>query len=106
MYNGCDFYLLLQVLVLVATAVVFTASLKCNKMILSARNSSAAGVNNDAVLDKGQYMVRTTQKTDSDPVKDLISKLRGANDIIKYRHKSFTAVLQSRDTIELIVNDK
>ena len=75
--------LLLQALVLVMTAVAFTASLKCDKMILSAKENPGA---NDAVLEMGRYMVRTTQRTHSDPVKDLISRLRGTSDI-KYRQK-------------------
>ena len=98
-------YLLLQVLVLITTAVVFTASLKCNKMILSAKDNTAAGVNNDAILEKGRYVVRTTLRTNSNPVKDLVSRLRGASDI-KYRHKKFAAVLQPRDLKKVITTCK
>ena len=94
--------LLLQALVLVMTAVAFTASLKCDKMILSAKENPAT---NDAVLEMGRYMVRTTQRTHSGLVKDLVSRLHGANDI-EYRGKSFTAVLQPRDLKKVIVNDK
>ena len=92
---------LLQALVLVMTAVAFTASLKCDKMILSDKENPAT---NDAVLEMGRYMVRTYQRTHSDPVRDLVSRLRGASDI-KYRQKSFTAVLQPRDLKKVIVND-
>ena len=95
-------YLLLQVLVLMTTAVVFTASLKCNKMIVSAKDNSANVVNNDVVVEMGRYVVRTTERTDSDPVKNLVSKLRGASDI-KYRHKKFTAILQPRDLKKVII---
>ena len=94
--------LLLQALVLVMTAVAFTASLKCDKMILSSKENLAT---NDAVLEMGRYMVRTTQRTHSDLVKDLVSRLRGASEI-KYRGKTFTAVLQPRDLKKVTVNDK
>ena len=81
------------------TAVVFTASMACDKMILNVEDNSAtvsSGVANNVVMEMGRYMVRTTQRTDSAPVKDLVSKLRGASNI-QYRHKSFTAVLQPKD---------
>ena len=91
-------YRLLQVLVLAMTAVVFTASLKCNKIISSVTEDSAT-VNNGAtsdVLEMGQYMVRTTERTDSVSVKGLISRLHGASDI-QYKHRSFIAILQPKD---------
>ena len=47
-------------------------------------------------MEMGQYRVKTSQRTDSEPVKDLISKLHGATNI-QYKHKSFTAVLQPKD---------
>ena len=93
-------YRLLQVLVLVMTAVVFTASMKCNKLILMSDMENTApldnGATNGVVLETGQYTVRTTKRTKSASVNNLISKLHGASDI-EYKHKSFTAVLQPRD---------
>ena len=98
-------YPMLQALVLVMTTVVFTASLKCDKLIMIAEDGSRTRVTNDVVLEMGRYRVRTTQKTSSDPVKDLVSRLRGASDI-KYRGKTLTAVLQPRDLKKVTVNDK
>ena len=92
-------YRLLQILVLVMTAVVFTASMKCNKLILSDTENSATpdnGATINDVLETGQYMVRTIRRTDSASVIDLISKLHGASGI-EYNHKSFTAFLQPKD---------
>lgn len=89
-------YQLFQILVLM-TAVVFTASMACNKMILStsvAENSPTA--NSSDVMEMGRYKVKTILRTDSKPIKSLISKLRGANEI-KYNHRSFVAILQPKD---------
>lgn len=94
-----DNCLLLQVLVLATTAVVFTTSTICNKMIWSIEENSfgaSSGVTGEMVMEMGQYKVKTSQRTDSEPVKDLISKLHGATNI-QYKHKSFTAVLQPKD---------
>ena len=91
---------LLQVLVLAMTAVVFTASMRCNKLLTSNTENSTA-VNNEAtsdVLETGKYIVRTTERTDSASVRGLISKLQGANHSdIEYRHRSFTAILLPKD---------
>lgn len=91
-------YQLIQVMVLAMTAVAFTASMTCNKMIVSVEESSTTvkfGANND-VMEMGQYIVRTTRRTKSASVQDLVSNLHGASDI-NYKHKSFTAVLQPKD---------
>ena len=88
-------YRFLQMLVLTVTAVAFTASMSCDKMILS--NSAANnGATND-VFEMGRYQVRTTRKIASDPVRNLMSTLRGASEIVQLRGRSFTAVLQPRD---------
>ena len=88
-------YRLLQAIVFAMTAVVFTASITCDKMIMPSAEKSTTGGSNP-ILEMGRYMVRTTQRTDTAPVKDLMSNLDGASDI-KYKHKSFTAVLQPKD---------
>lgn len=88
-------YQLIQVMVLAMTAVAFTASMTCNKMIVSVEESSTTGANND-IMEMGQYIVRTTRRTKSASVQDLVSNLHGASDI-NYKHKSFTAVLQPKD---------
>ena len=76
-------------LLLVANTAVYTAAMTCKK------DKNSIGVT-DGVMEMGQYIVRTTQRTDSDEVKSLISTLDGASDI-QYRRKSFTAFLQPRD---------
>lgn len=92
-------YRLLQSLLLAAIAAVLTESMACNKMIpmSTAKNSTTAktGMSND-IMEMGKYKVRTSKRTDSDLVKALISKLKGASDM-QYRRKSFTAVLQPKD---------
>jgi len=85
-------YQLLQGLLLATTAVIFTASMSCDKLILT---SSGSKVSND-ILEMGKYIVRTNQRTNSAAVKDLMSKLNGATDI-QQKHKSFTATLQPKD---------
>ena len=95
-------YRFLQILVLAVTAVVFTASMTCDKMILS---DSQSAVNNRAandVFETGRYKVKTTRRTASDPVQDLMSRLRGASEI-QLRGRSFTAVLQSRDLKKVVI---
>ena len=79
----------LQVLLLVATATVYTGAIMvCIK---------SAGTTND-IMEMGRYMVKITRRTDSTKLQDLISLLTldEASDI-QYKRKSFTAVLQPRD---------
>ena len=64
-------------------------------MILS--NSAANNGATNYVFEMGRYQVRTTRKIASDPVRDLMSTLRGASEIVQLRGRSFTAVLQPRD---------
>ena len=85
----------LQILLLVATTAVYTAAMTCNKMIWnesSNENIRAA----DDIMEMGQYTVRTTRRTDSAELQDLISTLDGASDI-QYKRNSFTAVLQPKN---------
>ena len=94
-------YKFLQILVLAVTAVVFTASMTCDKMILS----DSAAVNNGAtnyVFEMSRYRVRTTRRIASNPVRDLVSTLHGASEI-QVKRKSFTAVLQPRDLKKVII---
>ena len=77
-----------QLLLLVATTV---AALPCKKMIWK----DSTGVTND-VMETGLYTVKTTRRTGSAEVQDLISRLDGATNI-QYKHNSFTAVLQPKD---------
>lgn len=89
-------YRLLQILVLTVTAMVFTASMSCDKMILTKSATANNRATND-VFEMGRYQVRTTRRIASNPVKDLMSTLRGASEIVQLRGRSFTAVLQPRD---------
>ena len=88
----------LQLLLLTATAAVLTAAMTCKNMITSSNGNT--GATND-ILETGQYRVRTTMRTDSAEVKDLISKLNGASDIQHKRH-SFTAILRPKDLKKVI----
>ena len=84
----------LQVLLLAATTAVFTGAMICKKTISLV---GSTGITND-IMEMGRYTVRTTSRTDSTELQDLISllTLNEASDI-QYRHKSFTAVLQPKD---------
>jgi len=84
----------LQLLILLVTSAVFTAAMPC-KMILEKSSNENMGATND-VMEMGQYIVRTTRRTDSVEIRKLISTLDGATDI-QYKHNSFTAVLQPKD---------
>ena len=87
----------LQLLILLVTSAVFTAAMPCNKMILkkSSNENVLMAATNDA-MEIGQYIVRTTRRTDSVEIQELILTLDGATDI-QYKHNSFTAVLQPKD---------
>ena len=84
----------LQVLLLASTTAVFTGAMICKKTISLVEST---GITND-IMEMGRYKVRTTSRTDSTELQDLISllTLNEASDI-QYRHKSFTAVLQPKD---------
>ena len=90
----------LQLLLLTATAVVLTAAMTCKNMIQDTSSNGNTGATND-ILETGQYRVRTTMRTDSAEVKDLISKLNGASDI-QYKRHSFTAILRPKDLKKVI----
>ena len=86
-----------QILLLVATMAVYTAAMTCNKMIWDeSSNENMRSRGADDIMEMGQYTVRTTRRTDSAELQDLISTLDGASDI-QYKRNSFTAVLQPKD---------
>lgn len=82
-------------LVIAANAVVFTAAMTCDKMIWNKHQTRGTGVT-DVVMEMGQYKIRTTKKTRSTKIQDLIKTLDGASNF-QNRSKSFTAVLQPSD---------
>ena len=88
---NCNF----QLLILLVTLAVFTAAMPCNKMILEKSSNENMGATND-VMEMGQYIVRTTRRTDLAEIRELISTLDGASDV-QYKRNSFTAVLQPKD---------
>ena len=87
---------------LVGTMAVFTAAMTCNKMIKDKTSNERMGASNDDILEMGQYLVRTSRRTDSAEVQDLISTLDGASNI-KYKHNSFTALLQPKDLKKVMI---
>lgn len=89
--------LLLQGLLVIMTAVAFTASMTCNKMI--AKNSQTTDEvfkDNNDIMEMGRYLVKTKRKTSSNSVRNFMAKLNGASEI-ELNNKSFTAVLQPSD---------
>ena len=90
----------LQLLLLISTTAVLTAAVTCKNMILDTSSNGNTGATND-ILETGQYLVRTTMRTDSTEVKDLMSKLNGASDI-QYKRHSFTAILLPKDLKKVI----
>ena len=93
-----------QLLLLVATTAVYTAAMTCNKMIWDESSNDNTRTTND-IMEMGQYVVRTTRRTDSAELQDLISTLDGASDI-QYKHNSFTAVLQPKDLKKVLQTDQ
>ena len=90
----------LQLLLLIGTTAVLTAAVTCKNIISDTSSNGNTGATTD-ILETGQYMVRTTMRTDSAEVQDLISKLNGASDI-QYKQHSFTAILQPKDLKKVI----
>ena len=87
--------LALQLLLLISITAALTAAMTCKSMIVDTCSNGNMGATND-IFETGQYQVKTTMRTDSAEVKDLISKLNGASDI-QYKRHSFTAILQPKD---------
>ena len=85
----------IQLLILLLTSAVFTAAMPCNKMILENSSNENMAATND-VMEMGQYIVRTTRRTDSAEIREMISTLDGASDV-QYKRNSFTAVLEPKD---------
>ena len=90
----------LQLLLLMGTTAVLTAAMTCKNIIWDTSSNGNTGASTD-ILQTGQYMVRTTMRTDSSEVQDLISKLNGASDI-QYKRHSFTAILRPKDLKKVI----
>ena len=90
----------LQLLLLMGTTAVLTAAMTCKNIIWDTSSNGNTGASTD-ILQTGQYMVRTTTRTDSSEVQDLISKLNGASDI-QYKRHSFTAILRPKDLKKVI----
>ena len=90
----------LQLLLLMGTTAVLTAAMTCKNIIWDTSSKGNTGASTD-ILQTGQYMVRTTMRTDSSEVQDLISKLNGASDI-QYKRHSFTAILRPKDLKKVI----
>ena len=93
----------LKLLLLIGTTAVFTAAATCKNIISDTSSNGNTGATTH-ILETGQYMVRTTMRTDSAEVQDLISKLNGASDI-QYKQHSFTAILQPKD-LKKVINKK
>ena len=91
-------------LLVVTTTAVYTAAITCDKMIWEKSSNENTRTAND-IMEMGQYTVRTTRRTDSAEVQDLISTLDGASDI-QYRHNSFTAILQPKDLKKVLQTDQ
>ena len=86
---------LLQTFLLVMISTKFLASaMVCDKLI----NTGAAGNagTSNEILETGRYEVRTTARTNSTEVQNLIAELDGASDI-QYSIAWFTAILQPKD---------
>ena len=90
----------LQLLLLMGTTAVLTAAMTCKNFIWHTSSNGNTGATAD-IMETGQYMVKTTMRTDSAEVQDLISKLNGASDI-QYNQHSFTAILQPKDLKKVI----
>ena len=90
----------LQLLLLIGTTTVLTAAMTCKNIIWDTSSNGNTGATTN-ILQTGQYTVRTTMRTDSSEVQDLISKLNGASDI-QYKRHSFTAILQPKDLKKVI----
>jgi len=87
--------LLLQFLLLLLTATIFTSAEICKKLILSNGSTGNVGASMD-IMETGRYTVRTSQRTDSQVVQDLVDELDGARDI-SYQLMRFTAILEPKD---------
>ena len=83
-------------LLIVTTTAVYTAAMTCDKMIWEKSSNENVRTTNDIILEMGRYTVRTTRRTNSAEVQDLISTLDGASDI-QYKLNSFTAILRPKD---------
>ena len=90
----------LQLLLLIGTTAVLTAAATCKNVIWHTSSNGNTGATAD-IMETGQYKVKTTMKTDSAEVQDLISKLNGASDI-QYKQHSFTAILRPKDLKKVI----
>ena len=90
----------LKLLLLMGTTAVLTGAITCKNIISDTSSNANTGATTD-ILETGQYMVKTTMRTDSAEVQDLMSQLNGASDI-QYKQHSFTAILQPKDLKKVI----
>ena len=90
----------LQLLLLMGTTAVLTAAMTCKNVIWHTSSNGNTGATAD-IMETGQYKVKTTMRTNSAEVQDLISKLNGASDI-QYKRHSFTAILRPKDLKKVI----
>ena len=92
-------------LLIVTTTAVYTAAMTCDKMIWEESSNEKMRTTNDIIMEMGRYTVRTTRRTDSAEVQDLISTLDGASDI-QYKLNSFTATLRPKDLKKVLQIDQ
>ena len=92
-------------LLVVTTTAVYTAAMTCDKMIWEESSTENTRTTNDIILEMGRYTVRTTRRTNSAEVQDLISTLDGASNI-QYKLNSFTAILRPKDLKKVLQTDQ
>jgi len=84
-----------KILLVVATMVMITSAMNCEKLITTSGSVGNNGAIN-IILETGRYLVTTTRNTRSKKVQSLIERLNGAR-MIQYSVKSFTATLIPTD---------
>ena len=90
-------YQLQKILLVVATMVMITSAMKCDKLILTSDTVGNNGATStQTILETGRYMVTTTLYTRSNKIQSLIKRLNGASNI-QYADESFTATLVPKD---------
>ncbi|XP_065908158.1 extracellular serine proteinase-like [Dysidea avara] len=98
-------YQLQKILLVVATMVMITSAMKCDKLILTSDTVGNNGATStQTILETGRYMVTTTLYTRSNKIQSLIKRLNGASNI-QYADESFTATLVPKDLKKLCHSD-
>jgi len=86
-----------KILLVVATMVMITSAMKCQKLIPTSGSVGNIGATSThTILETGRYVVTTTRNTRSKKVQSLIERLHGSSNI-QYSVKSFTATLVPKD---------